>query len=236
MLGVGLAVAGAAQPGAAGTKRPTGCTSKGSSVISHGPRGRKLVALTFDDGPSAGTSNLLVILKANKTKATFFPQADKLQGRLTVVKRTVAAGHEFQNHSLTHADLGSGGPEASSEMSKATDAIRKATGFTPCAFRPPFDSVGGDLVKRARAEGMSTVAWDVSPRDYEEPPASDIVTRVLAETRPGSIIVMHDGEAGGVSTRPQTRKAVAKIIRTLKRRGYTFVTVSKLLGYRQTFG
>ena len=73
------------------------------------------------------------------------------------------------------------------------------------------------------------------PADYEEPPASDIVSRVLDTTRPGSIIVLHDGEAGGQSTRPQTRKAVPTIIKTLKSRGYTFVTLTTLLGYKRTF-
>ena len=76
---------------------------------------------------------------------------------------------------------------------------------------------------------------DVRPRDYEEPPASDIVSRVLDGTRPGSIIVLHDGEGGGESTRPHTRRAVPTIIKTLKRRGYEFVTLTTLLGYRPTF-
>ncbi|WP_354699898.1 Peptidoglycan-N-acetylglucosamine deacetylase [Paraconexibacter sp. AEG42_29] len=238
VLVAGLAAGGVATSGgAAQTPRVTGCKSKpGSAVVKNGPRTRKLVALTFDDGPSAGTAQLLASLKTANVKATFFPQADKIPARVAVVKRAFAAGHEFQNHSFTHADLGNGGPEATTELTKASDAIRKATGYTPCAFRPPFDSVGSDLVKRARAEGMSTVAWDVSPADYDEPPAADIVAGVLKATRPGSIIVMHDGEAGGSSTRPNTRKAVPTIISTLKSRGYTFVTVSKLLGYRQTTG
>jgi peptidoglycan/xylan/chitin deacetylase (PgdA/CDA1 family) len=217
------------------TARPTGCTSSGSKLISNGPRGKKVVALTFDDGPSGGTGKLLSILKANSVVATFFPQADKIEGRLAVVKRAVAAGHEFQNHSLTHADLGNGGQAATDEMRAANDAISAATGFTPCVFRPPFDSYGDDLIKRARALGMSTVKWDVSPADYEEPPAADIISRVLDGTKPGSIIVMHDGEAMGESTRPQTRKAVPTIIKKLKSRGYKFVTVTTLLGYPLTF-
>ncbi len=234
-LFAGVAAGSAPSPQAAGTARPAGCASKGDSVITHGPRGRKLVALTFDDGPSGGTRNLLSILKAANATATFFPQADKIAGRLSVVRRAVAAGHEFQNHSLTHADLGSGGPAATEEMRAATEAIREATGFTPCVFRPPFDSYGDDLIARARAEGMSFVMADVNPADYDEPPASDIVQRVVDGTRPGSIVVMHDGEAMGQSTRPQTRKAVPTIIKTLRRRGYKFVTVSKLLGYKPTF-
>ena len=233
----GLATGVATEPASGGAARATGCKSKsGLSVVKNGPRTKKRVALTFDDGPSPGTSRLLSVLKANKVKATFFPMGNKLSRRLSVVKRAVREGHEFQNHSQTHADLGSGGSQATEEMRKATAAIRGATGFTPCVFRPPFDSVGGDLTRRARSQGLRTVTADVQPLDFENPPASVIASRVLAGTRPGSIVVMHDGEADGDGPRPNTTAAVSTIIKRLKARGYQFVTVTKILGYRRTSG
>ena len=77
---------------------------------------------------------------------------------------------------------------------------------------------------------------DVLPLDYEDPPASTIVSRVLAATRPGSIIVLHDGQADGDGPRPNTTAAVPTIIKRLKARGYRFVTVTRILGYRRTSG
>jgi len=231
----GVATGVATEPSSVGAARATGCKSKsGLSVVKNGPRTKKRVAITFDDGPSPGTNRLLSVLKANDVKATFFPMGNKLRRRAGVVRRAVREGHEFQNHSHTHADLGSGGSQATAEMQKATTAIRNATGFTPCVFRPPFDSVGGDLTRRARALGLRTVTADVNPQDYDNPPAGDIVSRVLDGTRPGSIIVMHDGQADGDGSRPNTTAAVPTIIKRLKARGYRFVTVTKILGYGRT--
>ncbi|HEX5910541.1 MAG TPA: polysaccharide deacetylase family protein [Thermoleophilaceae bacterium] len=237
LVPAGLATGGATEPSSGAAARATGCKSKpGLSVVKNGPRTKKRVAITFDDGPSPGTSRLLSVLEAGNVKATFFPMGNKLDRRPGVVKRAVREGHEFQNHSHTHADLGNGGSQATEEMRKATTAIRGATGFTPCVFRPPFDSVGGDLTRRARALGLRTVAADVLPLDYEDPPAGTIVSRVLDATRPGSIIVLHDGQADGDGSRPNTTAAVATIIKRLKARGYRFVTVTKILGYRRTSG
>ena len=235
LLLAGGAAGFATEPSSVGAARATGCKSKpGLSVVKNGPRTKKRVAITFDDGPSPGTSRLLSVLKANNVKATFFPMGNKLSRRRNVVKRAVRDGHEFQNHSHTHADLGNGGSQATDEMRKATAAIRSATGFTPCAFRPPFDSVGGDLTRRARKQGLRTVMADVLPQDYDNPPAREIASRVLSGTRPGSIIVLHDGEADGDGPRPNTTAAVPTIIKRLKARGYRFVTVTKILGYRQS--
>jgi len=77
---------------------------------------------------------------------------------------------------------------------------------------------------------------DVLPQDYDNPPAREIASRVLSGTRPGSIIVLHDGEADGDGPRPNTTAAVLTIIKRLKARGYRFVTVTKILGYRPSAG
>jgi peptidoglycan/xylan/chitin deacetylase (PgdA/CDA1 family) len=140
-------------------------------------------------------------------------------------------GMEIENHSFTHADLGNGGPIATTEMRNATRRIRAVIGYTPCIFRPPFAVQNADLIRRARSLGMSTVGRDVDPFDWQEPGTDAIVSRVLDRTRPGSIINMHDG--GG--TRSQTVAALPRIIKGLRDRGYRMTTVSKLLGYRPTF-
>ena len=107
--------------------------------------------------------------------------------------------------------------------------IRRVTGFTPCLFRPPGGSTGADLVARVRALGMTSVLWNADPFDWRMPGTAAIVARVLAQAGPGGIILNHDG--GG--PRGQTLAAAPAIVAALRARGYTFVTVSTLLGYRE---
>jgi peptidoglycan/xylan/chitin deacetylase (PgdA/CDA1 family) len=106
-------------------------------------------------------------------------------------------------------------------------AIRRATGFTPCLFRPPYGSTSADLVSRANAQGMTSVLWSVDPLDWRTPGTGSIVSTVLRQASGGAIILSHDG--GG--PRSQTLAALPQIVRTLKGRGYKFVTLTDLLGY-----
>ena len=157
--------------------------------------------------------------------------AREVSGREALLRQELNAGMEIGNHTFTHADLGNGGPAATSEIQRATDRIRGVLGFTPCLFRPPYRSIGNDLLPRVRRLGMTMVNGDVDPSDWETPGTATIVQRVLAKTRNGSIVILHDG--GG--DRSQTVAALPAILRTLEQRGYRLTTVSDLLGYRPRF-
>jgi peptidoglycan/xylan/chitin deacetylase (PgdA/CDA1 family) len=98
-------------------------------------------------------------------------------------------------------------------------------------MRPPYGSTGGDLVSRVRAQHMTSVLWDVDPQDWRTPGTGVIVNTIRSQTRAGSIILEHDG--GG--NRSQTLSALPQYVRTLKSRGYKFVTVSELLGYKTVY-
>jgi peptidoglycan/xylan/chitin deacetylase (PgdA/CDA1 family) len=111
-------------------------------------------------------------------------------------------------------------------MAETNRRIKAASGFEPCLFRPPGGAFNSRVVSDARRLGMTTVIWDVDPADWSRPGTSAIYSRVVSATRPGSIVIMHDG--GG--DRSQTVAALPRIIRTLRHRGYSFVTVTKLLG------
>lgn len=204
----------------------TGCTRRGAGQVSRGPR-RKEVALTYDDGPSPFTRPLLATLDRLGVPATFFMIGQQVPGQGALLRRMLASGHELANHSWNHANLGGGGPGASSQLSRTNAAIRTATGFTPCLFRPPYGSTGSDLVSRANALGMTSVIWSADPLDWRTPGTGSIVARVLSQTGPGGIILSHDG--GG--NRTQTLAAAPQIIASLRGRGYRFVTLSRLLGY-----
>jgi peptidoglycan/xylan/chitin deacetylase (PgdA/CDA1 family) len=94
-------------------------------------------------------------------------------------------------------------------------------------FRPPYGAVDLAVVRDAATLGLATVTWDVDPRDWSLPGRGKIAAAVLRETRPGSIILMHDG--GG--PREQTIRALPAIVRALRARGLRFVTVPQLLEF-----
>ncbi len=206
----------------------TGCRRHGASQVSRGPS-VKQIALTYDDGPSTYTAGFVRELDKLGVPATFFIVGQQVSARASLARQMLRNGSMIANHSWNHADLGGGGAGASSQLRDTNAAIRRATGFTPCLFRPPYGSTGSDLVRRVRAQGMTSVLWSVDPNDWRTPGTGAIVSRVLAQTGSGAIILLHDG--GG--PRSQTLAALPQIVRSLKRRGYRFVTLTDLLGYSE---
>lgn len=205
---------------------PIGCVAKGSRLRDHGPRKKRAVALTFDGGPTAYyTPRVLRKLRRAGVPATFFIRGQFIHGHGDLLRKEVRAGHELANHSFSHPHFPS-----SAELKKTNRLIRGATGFKPCLFRPPYGSVDSALVRRSWREGMLTITWDVDSWDslYEHVSASTVYSRVVGNVRPGSIILMHDGEG----SHQGTLKALDPILRFLRKKHYRLVTVSELLGLR----
>lgn len=210
---------------------PTRCRVDGTTEVRRGARRGTRVALTFDDGPGPWTQPLRRELKKLRVRATFFVVGRRVKTRGAVLRGLLRDGHELANHSWDHSDLRKGGPAATRQIRETNRAVHRATGFTPCLMRPPYGATGPDLVRRIRAERMTSVLWDVDPLDWQMPGTGKISGIISANTRPGSIILEHD--AGG-RDRSQTVAAVARYVKRLKVRGFTFVTVSELLGNRTT--
>jgi peptidoglycan/xylan/chitin deacetylase (PgdA/CDA1 family) len=202
---------------------PTGCTHGGSPFVTHGPQGRKRIAIGFDDGPSDYTPGVLRVLRNFDSHATFFEIGQETSGRTAIMKKTLRQGNEIGNHSLHHElDPSSG------SLHETDRLIRRATGFRPCDFRPPDGSVNSSLISRAHAQHLVTVNWDVDPRDWSNPGVESIASNVIGNARNGSIVVMHDG--GG--NRSETIAALPAILSHFRHRGYEFVTVAELLGHK----
>ncbi len=201
--------------------RLAGCNRAGIGVASNGPTGKHEVALTFDDGPSTYTHSVLSILNEDHIHGTFFEIGEQVSGNSGVMNQILDSGDEIGDHTFHHVPNAGYG-----EIASAQNRIESATGFRTCLFRPPDGVYNSGTVAAATRLGMSTIIWNVDPRDWSRPGTGAIYSRVVSATRPGSIVIMHDG--GG--DRSETVAALPGIIRTLKSRGYHLVTVSKLLG------
>ena len=214
------------------TPQLVGCTATGPPFVYHGPYDRREVALTFDDGPWTDTPAFLSLLEREHVVATFFEIGRQVgpygQGG-AIERRMLADGDMIGDHTWSHVDVGAGGAFAAQQLSEAAAAIRRATGgFQPCLFRAPYGDARPPLVSVARSLGFTTIQWNVDPHDWARPGVGAIYGNVLAVTRPGSIIIQHDG--GG--DRSQTLAALPNEITGLRREGYQFVTVTQMLGER----
>lgn len=194
--------------------------------VDHGRRDRPRIALTFDDGPGRLTEALLDVLGPAGARATFFVLGSRLAGREAPVRRALAEGHEVGVHGWRHEALAGRPGAALRDLARGRLALRRAGGRWPQVFRAPYGAVSPGVVGAARLAGMTTVGWDVDPRDYETPGADLIEARVLAGAGNGSIVLLHDDRR---ALQP-TVDAVARVVPVLQAAGHELVTVSELLG------
>jgi peptidoglycan/xylan/chitin deacetylase (PgdA/CDA1 family) len=212
---------------------PIGCTRPRQLFVTNGPSNVRAVALTFDDGPSPYTPAVLGDLERAHVNATFFLIGRQIAGNSALVRRELRDGDVVGNHTWSHPNVSGGGSFAVSQLAPTTAAIERASGgFHPCLFRPPYGAASRALEATASSLGLTTIDWNVDPRDWSVPGTDAIVSRVVGAVRPGSIVIMHDG--GGF--RGETVAAVPRIIATLRRRGYQFDTVPALLGQSVIYG
>jgi len=182
------------------------------------PRPRT-VALTFDDGPSAWTPQILAILKRHHITATFCMVGTEAARYPAYARQVVAEGHELCNHSQDHADLAKISPsKCRREVIDAERSIRDAAGVSPRFFRFPYGSSNRTARALVDGYGLRELGWDVDPLDWTRPPATTITARILAHAKPDAIVLMHDG--GG--DRSHTASSLDATITGLERRGYTF--------------
>jgi peptidoglycan/xylan/chitin deacetylase (PgdA/CDA1 family) len=189
-----------------------------------------VVALTFDDGPHATqTPILLDALKKRNVKGTFFVVGKNVAEYPEIARRIVQEGHQIASHSFTHPDL-SRMSEASvrEEIVKTHRVIEQITGVTVTLFRPPY----GAFTARQRnwAAGTwnyKTILWDVDTLDWKTRSTARTKHSILTESRPGSIILTHDIHAPTVA-------AIPDAVDGLLAQGFKFVTVSELLALEQS--
>jgi peptidoglycan-N-acetylglucosamine deacetylase len=189
-------------------------------------QGQKVIALTFDDGPwPESTVQVLDILKKNNIKGTFFVIGQNLKNFPDLGKKIVADGHVIANHTWHHWYHFFNQQAAAYEIDRTSDLIFQVTGVKTTLFRPPGGMLHNGLAAYARSKKYTVVMWSADSIDYKLPAVPRLVNNVIRDSKPGGIVLMHDG--GG--NRSRTVKALPQIIENFRKQGYSFVTVPELL-------
>lgn len=195
-----------------------------SKQVEKNLRKKKLVALTFDDGPDPNTTpRLLSILKKENIPATFFVLGNRVQFYPEIVRKAEQAGHQIGSHTYNHLNL----PElpieeAQKEVNMTQDIIKQTIGKDPAGTRPPYGAITPQITTIIN---NPVIQWSVDSLDWESKNADSIEQVVLNEVYDGSIILMHDIYDTSVD-------GAQKVITDLKKQGYTFVTVNQLIESR----
>jgi peptidoglycan/xylan/chitin deacetylase (PgdA/CDA1 family) len=193
-------------------------------------RGPRRVALTFDDGPwHDSTAAIVKILQESGIRATFFETGTQIRNKPLTAQLVRAAGMEIGTHSDTHRYLRHASRKViTREITRGAEAVRTVTGRWPTWYRPAGGLVNAFVWHEARRLKLRLITWTIDPRDWSRPGDRRIVSIVLANVRPGAVILLHDG--GG--DRSQTVAALPRIIDGLRLRGYEMVTLSALYGLK----
>lgn len=179
------------------------------------------IAITFDDGPHAGTTEkLLDGLKQRHVKASFFLIGSEIEGEESVVKRMKEEGHLIGNHTWTHVQLTTLSDDAASEELRETNKeIASVTGDEPQFMRPPFGTISKKVENKMK---MIPILWSVDSLDWTTSNSDEIVNRVVTQVEDGDIILLHDCYDSSVD-------AALRIIDLLSAEGYEFVTADELI-------
>ncbi len=200
---------------------PPGTKLSYTSIPGRGP----FIAITYDDGPVVpNTPRLLDMLAARGIKATFFTVGANVARNPNIMRRMVAEGHEIANHTWTHPYLSKlGDASVRSELQRSHEALTSITGTAPRMYRPPYGAITARQKEWIFSEyGYPTILWSVDPQDWKTRNAATTRSRILTQTKPGAIILVHDIHPSSIDAMPGTLDG-------LLTKGFRFVTVSQLI-------
>ncbi|GAE35510.1 polysaccharide deacetylase family protein [Halalkalibacter akibai] len=190
----------------------------------------KVVALTFDDGPTEKTEEILAILRDEGVKGTFYLTGKELETNFEDAVQIVEEGHEIGNHSYSHQRMVLKSSTFIKEELERTDELIRQTGYEgDIHFRPPYGKRLFLLPYFLNKEERKTILWNIEPETYPEVAndANKIVEHVIEKIEPGSIILLHVM----YESRTESMNSIRGIIASLQEQGYIFVTVSELLEF-----
>ena len=186
---------------------------------------KPMIAITYDDGPSKYTSEILNVLNENNSSATFFVLGSRVNSNKDILNQMLEDGNQIGNHSYNHKNLTTISDKELYKQIKGTDdLIYIATGYTPSVMRPPYGATNKELNNKIP---KPIIKWSIDTRDWENRNAEFITRTILEDVKDGDIILMHD-------IYDSTAQASNIVIPELIKRGFQLVTVDELFEYRES--
>jgi peptidoglycan/xylan/chitin deacetylase (PgdA/CDA1 family) len=226
-LGTGIAVAAKVLGGNLATRlTPAAAPVEPPALpfLESGPPEGNRIALTFDDGPTPGLTELILDrLKARSLVATFFMIGQNAAAAPELVRRVFSEGHAVGNHTYTHPKLGDlPDAQVESELARTQDILAEILNHLPTALRPPYGLFRKNQAPLARKLGLRVVLWSVDSRDWAQPGEDKITETILSQTKGGSIILCHE-------LHRQTADCLDRVLDEFLVRQFQFVPVTAFL-------
>jgi peptidoglycan/xylan/chitin deacetylase (PgdA/CDA1 family) len=206
------------------------CGDSAEAGLTRGPVETSMVALTFDDGLNGATTRqVAALLEGAAMRGTFFVVGQTLEPQAPLARDLLSSGHVLANHSFDHTRAQPDDREYD-QLSRTQAAFSRQLGICPRYFRPPFGTETKHTKHAVREAGLRTILWDVEVADWSETDAARLAANVLAEVRPGSIVLLHDGNEGRTGAdRSVLLAALPAILEGLNARGLRSVGLDELL-------
>ncbi|UII28858.1 polysaccharide deacetylase family protein [Fulvivirga maritima] len=181
------------------------------------------IALTFDDGPTEYTEEILSLLDQYEAKASFFVIGKKVEERPELVKKIFDAGHVVGNHSYSHHFFFSlfSKKRVISEIRKTNELIKNITGQDKTYFRPPYGVTNPSIAAALKEVEMPVIGWNIRSFDTATDDAKKVSAKVISMIKPGSVILLHD-------SLPHAAEILDEILQYSKRNNYKCVTVEEV--------
>ncbi|WP_232330885.1 polysaccharide deacetylase family protein [Thermoactinomyces sp. CICC 10521] len=201
---------------------------KEKTMVFKGPKFKKQIALTFDDGPDREfTPQILKILKQKQVPATFFVVGNMVKKYPDMLREIDRDGHTIGNHSFNHPQLTKlKHPETDRQIGQTNQLIYQTIHKSPLLLRPPYGAINDQLEQHFGQKNFKIIQWSVDTRDWAGQSPEQIMATVKREADPGGIILQHC--AGGKQLQ-STVQVLPGLIDYFRGQGYEFVTVDKLL-------
>lgn len=195
-----------------------------------GPGNKKVIALTFDDGPEdIYTPQILKILKEKQVKATFFVMGQQVRAYPKLLNQIHMEGHAIGNHTWNHPNIATlTDAQMIQTVQSTNDEIKKVTGVQTNLFRPPYGSMKDSQIETLNKLGYRSISWTIDSLDWNGTSANIILSRVNVRALPGGIVLMHNFK--DARKLDGMIEALPKMIDNLRAQGYEFVTVPQLIG------
>jgi peptidoglycan-N-acetylglucosamine deacetylase len=202
------------------------------TILVHGPADAPRFALTFDDGPGAGTPAALEVLEKWGAKGTFFLVGREVERNPELANAVRDAGHELGSHSMRHLDHAEARrQDALADMTEGAAAIERTMGVEPCLYRAPYGHFVPVTLAEAERRGWTCVLWSADGEDWRDGESGESISRrVLEDLGAGAIVLLHDARHGQPVTCDPMLAALDLVLDEAARRGLEPVTVSELLG------